>query len=116
MLLDSNPEVVSVSVRPLVLACQSGRMEVVEILLEAGMKPNAVEDTSGTSPLHEAVRFFRQEIAKLLLEFGADPDNENKLKEVCHLVCVCVCVSAVHSTLYVGKCGWLCWCCLSAME
>ena len=82
MLIDFSPHVVMVSVRPLILACQSGRTEVAEILLEAGMDPNAMEDRSGTSPLHEAVRFFRQEIARLLLQFGADPDSENRQNEV----------------------------------
>lgn len=82
MLLDSNPEVVTACVRPLVLACQLGRMEMVEILLEAGMDPNMVDDRSGTSPLHEAMRFYREDIAKLLLSFGASPDSENRQNEV----------------------------------
>ena len=82
MLLDSSPEVVTVCVRPLVLACQLGRMEMVEILLEAGMDPNMVDDRSGTSPLHEAMRFYREDIAKLLLSFGANPDSENRQNEV----------------------------------
>ena len=82
MLLDSSPEVVTVCVRPLVLACQLGRMEMVEILLEAGMDPNMADDRSGTSPLHEAMRFYREDIAKLLLSFGANPDSENRQNEV----------------------------------
>ena len=89
MLIDSHPQVVMMSVRPLILACQSGRVEVAEILLEAGMDPNLVGDKSGTSPLHEAMRFYREDIAKLLLKFGADPDRENRQNEVSVYVCVC---------------------------
>ena len=92
MLIDSQPEVVMTSVRPLILACQSGRTEVAEILLEAGMDPNLVGNISGTSPLHEAMRFYREDIAKLLLRFGADPDRENRQNEVS--VCGgCICAS-----------------------
>ena len=46
------------------------------------MDPNCFDGTSGSCPLHEAVRFFRKGVAQLLLEFGADPRQSSANSEV----------------------------------
>lgn len=60
----------------------AGRCEIVEILMEAGMDPNCFDGSSGSCPLHEAVRFFRKEVIRVLLEFGADPWQKSANDEV----------------------------------
>lgn len=80
MFVDSTSDVL-LSSHPLVMAAHAGRSEVVEILLDARMDPNLMDKKTQSYPIHEAVRFFRLKIAKLLLEFGASLDMTNVNQE-----------------------------------
>lgn len=60
----------------------SGRREIIETLLEAGMDPNCFDGATGSCPLHEAVRYFRKDVAAVLLEFGAHPSQTSANGEV----------------------------------
>ena len=55
---------------PLSLACDTNKMDMVEIMLDSGMDPNELfsEGENGKSPLHRAQTV---DIAKLLVEHGA---------------------------------------------
>ncbi|XP_065909173.1 uncharacterized protein [Dysidea avara] len=77
LLIDSDVNVIQDCAHALVEACRNGRKEVVETFLESGADPNCVDERTGTSPLHEAVRFFRLYVAELLLQFGAKPGVTN---------------------------------------
>ena len=44
--------------------------EIIELLLEHGANPN-VQDFTGRTPLHEAVRYENFYLVKLLLNYGA---------------------------------------------
>lgn len=57
---------------PLILACGKEKLEAVEILLNAGAKPNKL--ISGCSPLYIACMRDNPEVAQLLLENGAKPN------------------------------------------
>lgn len=61
----------------LMLACGSGAMDVVKVLLNHNAKVNAV-NTQGDTPLHFAVRQNQQEVVDLLLRNGASVDARNK--------------------------------------
>ncbi|MBI3927889.1 MAG: ankyrin repeat domain-containing protein [Armatimonadetes bacterium] len=58
----------------LMLACDRGDLEMVELLLAAGADPAAREPDTGESALHCAVRRGNPGIVKTLLAAGADPD------------------------------------------
>jgi len=57
---------------PLLVAAGSGHMETVQALLDLGTDVNA-RDSHGRTALHQAAIEFRPEVAKVLLERGADP-------------------------------------------
>lgn len=71
LLVDAEPDTLR-QTKSIIEASKNGRRDVVEILLEEGMDPNCFDGTSGSCPLHEACRFFRKDVAKVLLEFGAE--------------------------------------------
>ena len=70
---------------PLMMACDAGSYEAVQILLENGADVNA-RDYCGETALIYATGFYgnndsledREKIAKLLLEYGADKDVSGK--------------------------------------
>ena len=65
------------SSQQLITAVQSGDVERVQLLLDLGLRANAViygPSGSVTDPLIEAVRSENVEIVKLLLDRGARPD------------------------------------------
>jgi len=56
---------------PLILACRFGRVAAAQLLLEARSDPNAVEKTSGATPLHLAAAAGSEPLARLLIARGA---------------------------------------------
>lgn len=80
LILDADPGIIQ-STRSLFEAAKTGRLEIVRLLLIAGMDPNARHPETGDTPLHEAARFFRKDVAVLLLQYGADPECANKSGE-----------------------------------
>jgi ankyrin repeat protein len=61
---------------PLLEAAGSGHVETVQALLDLGASVNA-RDSHGRTALHQAAIEFRPEVAKVLLERGADPALED---------------------------------------
>ena len=68
--------------RPLSIACETGNLEIVELLIEYGATAEPIEGT-GWSPIRNTLFYFQPddvEIVKLLFENGAsaeDQDGEN---------------------------------------
>lgn len=62
-------------------AVMSGKREVLAVLLDSGMDPGSQDPESGDSPLHISVRFFRLELSKMLLAYGADAYLKNNANE-----------------------------------
>ncbi|XP_036160681.1 ankyrin repeat and SOCS box protein 9 [Myotis myotis] len=60
---------------PLYLACENKQIACVKKLLEAGVNVNRGRDLE--SPLHAAARASSEELATLLLDFGADMQAKN---------------------------------------
>lgn len=54
--------------------------QVTKMLLDAGAKPNR-RDLKGCTALHQAVYSSNREAAKVLLEAGANPEQENQILE-----------------------------------
>lgn len=71
LLLDSGAQVNSQNTTPLHRAASNGSLELVKLLVSKGAKVNAVSKEL-SMPLAEAVRADNLEIAKFLLEHGAD--------------------------------------------
>ncbi|KAH9504838.1 hypothetical protein Btru_062072 [Bulinus truncatus] len=67
--------------RAIVEASVRGFTNIVELLLEYGVSCNGLDENSGSSALHEAVRFNRIEVVKLLVAFQANPDLQNSNRE-----------------------------------
>ena len=61
---------------PLFFACFAGRTDMVQQLLQRGSQPNLVATRQDT-PLHLAVEGQHMDVAKLLLQWGADPVAKN---------------------------------------
>eukprot|EP01137_Pigoraptor_chileana_P005022 Opistho-2@47512 len=80
LLLDNDARVVACT-RSLREAAKTGRNEIVAILLDAGMDPNDIDASTGSTALHEAARYFRKDAARLLLEYGADMLLKNSAGE-----------------------------------
>jgi ankyrin repeat protein len=59
-------------VTPIFIAIQKGRQNWVEKFLELGISPSESERESGFTPLMEAIVSYQDEIAKLLLDHGAE--------------------------------------------
>ncbi|XP_060063821.1 caskin-1-like isoform X2 [Ylistrum balloti] len=58
-----------------------GYTEIVQLLLDYGVSPNGISDLKETGPLHEATRFCRTEVARILLNYGANPAVRNMKNE-----------------------------------
>lgn len=66
---------------PLLQAIYYGELDAVQLLLDAGAQVNHVSRHDNT-PLHQAVRYagtgdHQMDIMRLLLKYGADPDQED---------------------------------------
>lgn len=61
------------NINPLGLVAQKGAIEIAEELIESGAN---VDGDGGLTPLYHAVNRFDYEMAKLLLEHGADPNKD----------------------------------------
>ncbi|HKQ99962.1 MAG TPA: ankyrin repeat domain-containing protein [Pyrinomonadaceae bacterium] len=57
------------------------RLEQVRMLLAQGANPNMGDRLHGKSPLHLAVGYGREDLARLLLDGGADPDFRDHANE-----------------------------------
>ena len=51
-------------------------LAIVELLVERGLDVNA-QDCGGNTPLHLAMSPFQREVAKYLVDSGADPEIKN---------------------------------------
>lgn len=65
---------------PLILACQSGSIDLVKYLIEKGAAVNVCDENRDTSLIF-AARIRNHEIVKLLLEYNVNPHVINKSKE-----------------------------------
>ena len=62
---------------PLYRASQSGRMDIVQLLLEQNANVN-LRDTSRRAPLHAASHVGEMEVSRLLLQWGADVNSQDE--------------------------------------
>jgi ankyrin repeat protein len=71
--------------RPLTIACDTGNLEIVELLIEYGATAEPIEGT-GRSPLRQVLFYFQPddvEIVKLLFENGASVEDGYSEDMVC---------------------------------
>lgn len=61
-------------------AIQEGDVNLVDYYLQTGINPNYQHPEFMAAPLVEAIRFGHLDIAKLLLENGADPSIKEVLE------------------------------------
>ena len=73
LLLDHGAEIDSIGQRILRLACQRGRIGIVTLLLNHGVRPNDKINKFDGSALHHAAKQGYINIIQLLLDRGADP-------------------------------------------
>ena len=66
---------------PLHLCCAQGRLYAVTCLLHKGANPNPQSTDTKSTPLHLAVQHDHEDIARLLLAFGADTTIKNMTGE-----------------------------------
>jgi hypothetical protein len=65
----------------LIKAAQFGYLEIAQLLIQAGANPN-YKTKYGTTPLMAAARVpFAEDLIRLLINAGADPDARNKKEE-----------------------------------
>lgn len=76
-LLDHDKEGLRNNSLAIVEASIRGYAPIVEMLLRYGISPNTVNTLKQTAPLHEAIRFFRLQVAERLLQYGAETDVVN---------------------------------------
>ena len=62
----------------LILACEYGHLEVVQLLLKANANPNHEHEGTGITALIIAVQEGFSDIVQQLLEYGADPNIRDK--------------------------------------
>jgi ankyrin repeat protein len=82
---------------PLIQAARDGNRKTVETLLDRGVDTNQV-DSIGYSALHEANARGDQEIAKLLISYGADVSNFEPLE----LAIMCGDIAKVREAISAG--------------
>ncbi|OWF53221.1 uncharacterized protein LOC110446699 [Mizuhopecten yessoensis] len=80
IMLDHDPSL-KYNTTAIIEAAIRGYGEIVQLLLDYGVSPNGISDLKETGPLHEATRFCRIEVAKILLKFGANPAVRNMNNE-----------------------------------
>ncbi|GAB1598931.1 uncharacterized protein LOC115231265 [Argonauta hians] len=80
-LLDHDKEALKGNSLALVEASIRGYAPIVEMLLKYGINPNVLNKLKETAPLHEAIRFFRLQVAERLLQYGAKTDITNAAGE-----------------------------------
>uniref|UniRef100_A0A671R3B6 Uncharacterized protein n=1 Tax=Sinocyclocheilus anshuiensis TaxID=1608454 RepID=A0A671R3B6_9TELE len=93
----SNPCIVDNGGRtPLDLACEFGRVGVVQLLLSSNMcaallepKPGDLTDPNGTSPLHLAAKNGHIDIIRLLIQAGIDINRQTKAGTALHEAALC---------------------------
>lgn len=68
----TRPDIMGSQMTPLQLACRSGNIRIVRLLLSHNALPN-VRESRGCTALHFACRYASLELVKLLIESGADP-------------------------------------------
>ncbi|KAF4015494.1 hypothetical protein G4228_007416 [Cervus hanglu yarkandensis] len=93
----SNPCMVDNSGKtPLDLACEFGRVGVVQLLLSSNMctallepRPGDTTDPNGTSPLHLAAKNGHIDIIRLLLQAGIDINRQTKSGTALHEAALC---------------------------
>lgn len=61
-------------------AVQEGDFELVKYYLKVGINPNYQHPEIMATPLVESIRFNHLDIAKLLLDNGADPNIEEDME------------------------------------
>eukprot|EP01080_Neovahlkampfia_damariscottae_P006574 gene6574-10737_t len=62
-------------VNPLHLACGYGHLEIIKLLLDAGMDVNAVTTVTKSTPVHFALKRMQIEVVKFLQDKGAASDG-----------------------------------------
>lgn len=60
--------------KEMILAVQQGDLSLVEYHINMGVDPNYQHPEFLTAPLLESIRFGQLEVARFLLEHGADPN------------------------------------------
>lgn len=80
---------------PLVLASSSGRLEIVKMLLKAGVDVN-VQTRDGTRPITTAAYFGHLEIVETLLDAGADIKYLDKAVGISNPLCVAASANQVE--------------------
>jgi ankyrin repeat protein len=73
----NSPSKNNMRVMPLHSAVARRNMEITRLLLAAGAEVNAIQ-ADDFSPLLEAAQNGQLEMVKLLIEYGADPQQTNK--------------------------------------
>ncbi len=64
---------------PLMMACLSGSLETVRLLIDAGSELEAKDDINGYTALHAAVRNGHVPVAQALLAAKADPNSTDNM-------------------------------------
>ncbi len=59
------------------MAARNGKLEAVELLLDAGADPTALSKRNGETPLHTAVYNRHIDVVRLLLSRGVSPNARN---------------------------------------
>lgn len=82
------------------IAAMKDRVEIVEVLLNAGAKVN-LQDKDGNTPLHFACYGNKSESVSLLMKFGADPKIQNSKKETAFHKAAVICGEEIFDMLYL---------------
>ena len=82
------------------IAAMKNRIEIVEVLLNAGAKVN-LQDKEGNTPLHYACYANKVESVSLLMKFGADPKIQNSKEETAMHKAAFICGEEIFDMLYL---------------
>jgi ankyrin repeat protein len=63
------------------MATGNNHIGIVKLLLDGGAKVDSCDENSARTPLHVAAWFGYAECARLLLQFGADPNARNQVSQ-----------------------------------